>query len=118
MVLNKTNATTVADALGPVTENWMGHRVTLFAVWTDFKGKQVQGMRLRMAPAVAAQAPATAAPVAQPAAAAYQPPAQPATAPTVAPPAGNQPPVPTAAPVGPTNQTNPDPNAPLDGRWP
>lgn len=59
MVLNKTNSMNIAIAYGPETEAWAGHPVTLFAAWVDYQGKQVQGLRVRVAQTTSApyQAP-------------------------------------------------------------
>ena len=70
MVLNKTNAMTIAMMFGPETDNWTGGTIEVFPAFVDYQGKQVQGLRVRMP--VQQQAPA-----ARPAAA---PPRQPAPA--------------------------------------
>lgn len=70
MVLNKTNAMTIAQMFGPETDNWNGGTIEVFPAFVDYQGKQVQGLRVRMP--VQQQAPA-----ARPAAA---PPRQPAPA--------------------------------------
>ncbi len=61
IVLNKTNGRAIGNALGPMTENWKGHKIILFAIMTDYQGQAVQGLRVRMlngaAPAQTAQAP-------------------------------------------------------------
>lgn len=49
MVLNKTNAQTIAGVFGPETTGWYGRQITLMAVWTDYQGKQVQAIRVRPA---------------------------------------------------------------------
>jgi len=48
LVLNVTNATTIADQLGDETNAWMGRQVTLFPTQTDFQGKQVACIRIRL----------------------------------------------------------------------
>ena len=73
--LNKTNANTIADLYGPETDNWIGRAITLFPTHTDFNGRQVECIRVRV------QAPNGAMPV-QPA---------PAPAPVAAPPQQHQP---------------------------
>jgi len=50
VVLNKTNATNIAAAYGPETDNWVGKRVILFTAWVDFQGKSVEAIRIRPAP--------------------------------------------------------------------
>lgn len=49
IVLNKTNATNIAAAYGPNTDDWSGQPVTLFTAWVDFQGKSVQAIRVRPA---------------------------------------------------------------------
>tara|TARA_R110002074_G_C12558458_1_gene667664 strand:+ start:43306 stop:43710 length:405 start_codon:yes stop_codon:yes gene_type:complete len=62
VVLNKTNAHNVGAIYGPDTNGWLGQRVTLFVVWTDFNGKSVEAIRIRgPRPAGAAAEPAPAA---------------------------------------------------------
>lgn len=68
MVLNKTNAMTIAQMFGPETDNWNGGTIEVFPAFVDYQGKQVQGLRVRMP--VQQQAPAArpaAAPARQPA---------------------------------------------------
>lgn len=48
VVLNKGNSNTIADAYGDDTDGWLGHDVILFAVWTEYQGKPVQGLRFRI----------------------------------------------------------------------
>lgn len=47
VVLNKTNAMTIASAFGPETDTWNGRQLILMPVWTDYQGKQVQAIRVR-----------------------------------------------------------------------
>lgn len=47
VVLNKTNAMTIAQMYGPETDAWQGQRITLITVWTDFQGKPVQAIRIK-----------------------------------------------------------------------
>lgn len=49
IVLNKTNATNIADAYGPETDDWVGQKVTLFTTWVDFNGRSVEAIRVRKA---------------------------------------------------------------------
>jgi len=68
MVLNKTNAMTIAQMFGPETDAWAGGVVEIFPAFVDYQGKQVQGLRIRVpmqAPA-AAPRPAALAPARQP----------------------------------------------------
>jgi hypothetical protein len=48
MVLNKTNAFTIAQAFGPETDNWTGAEIELFPAWVDFQGKQTEAIRIRV----------------------------------------------------------------------
>ncbi len=56
MVLNKTNARTIADVYGDDTDQWIGGDVELFAMKVDFQGRMVDGLRVR----IPRQAPARA----------------------------------------------------------
>jgi len=47
LALNKTNAHTIADALGVETDNWTGGRITLYPTKTDFEGRRVDCIRIR-----------------------------------------------------------------------
>ena len=40
LVLNRTNANTIASQHGQDTEKWAGKRITLFATEVDFRGQQ------------------------------------------------------------------------------
>lgn len=51
VVLNKTNATNIADAYGPDTDDWTGKKVTLFTAWVDFNGRSMEAIRIRKADA-------------------------------------------------------------------
>lgn len=44
LVLNKTNALTLADAFGDETDLWGGKHIQIFVVPTFFQGKQVKGL--------------------------------------------------------------------------
>jgi len=48
IVLNKTNANTIAESYGYETEDWEGREVELFPAWVDFQGRQVQAIRVRI----------------------------------------------------------------------
>ena len=49
MVLNKTNATTIAEVYGDEdTETWEGKLVELYVARVDFQGKRVDGLRVRI----------------------------------------------------------------------
>ncbi len=62
LVLNKSNATSIANLYGPDTTAWAGKQITLFQTWVDFAGKQVQAIRVRAPQAGAAPPAAAAAP--------------------------------------------------------
>jgi len=48
LVLNVTNANTIIDLLGFETGNWTGKEITLYPTTTDFGGKMVDCIRVRM----------------------------------------------------------------------
>lgn len=48
VVLNKGNTTTLVDAYGKNSNDWFGQDVILLSVWTDYQGKPVQGIRMRI----------------------------------------------------------------------
>jgi arabinogalactan endo-1,4-beta-galactosidase len=50
MVLNKTNANTIALAFGDDTENWQGGEIILFETIVDFQGKSMPAIRCRIPP--------------------------------------------------------------------
>ena len=57
LVLNKTNTNTICGLYGPSSEAWQGQKVTLFPTQTDYQGRQVECIRVRVgrpAPAVPA----------------------------------------------------------------
>jgi len=48
VVLNKTNASTIADAYGDDTEDWFDQPLILFSVMVDFQGKVAPAIRVRV----------------------------------------------------------------------
>ena len=68
MVLNKTNAYTISAMYGPITENWIGRQIEIFATMVTFQGQPVPA--LRVAPPMQQQTPQQ--PVQQPQPNAYQ----------------------------------------------
>lgn len=48
MVLNKTNARTIADVYGDDTDQWIGADIEVFAMKVDFQGRMVDGLRVRI----------------------------------------------------------------------
>lgn len=47
MLLNKTNATTVAAYAGPDTDDWGGKQVVIYVAMVEYQGKSTEGLRLR-----------------------------------------------------------------------
>jgi hypothetical protein len=62
IVLNKTNATTLARAFGKNFQHWIGKPVTVKAEPTQYQGKPTVGLRLYPAATPAAKSPAPPAP--------------------------------------------------------
>jgi UDP-glucose 6-dehydrogenase len=50
MILNKTNANTIALAYGQDTDDWRDAEVVLFVAMVDFQGKTVEALRVRVPP--------------------------------------------------------------------
>ena len=48
LVLNKTNAMTIVEAYGDETVAWVGRPVEVFPTMVEYKGKSVDGIRLRI----------------------------------------------------------------------
>lgn len=48
LVLNKTNATVLADAFGSETDQWAGHPIELYSAQTSYMGKPCEGVRVRV----------------------------------------------------------------------
>jgi hypothetical protein len=48
LVLNKTNAGTIAQLYGKDTDAWLGKQIALFTTEVDFQGKQVLSIRVRL----------------------------------------------------------------------
>lgn len=57
LVLNRTNANTVAEIYGTETNFWMGKPITLGVSWVDFQGRQVEAIRVRPQMRETGQAP-------------------------------------------------------------
>lgn len=62
LVLNKTNSFTIGDIHGPEMDAWPGKPITLFPTQTDFQGKQVACIRIRIQ-AASVEPPASEAPM-------------------------------------------------------
>jgi hypothetical protein len=48
LILNKTNARTIARAYGPDSRSWIGKPVTLFEAQVDFRGDLVPAIRVKI----------------------------------------------------------------------
>lgn len=48
MILNKTNAKTIAGLHGPETDNWDDKAITLYATEVEFGGQTTLGIRIRL----------------------------------------------------------------------
>ena len=48
LVLNKTNASTIASKYGDECDDWTGHLVEIFPTTTQFQGKTVECIRVRI----------------------------------------------------------------------
>lgn len=46
LVVNKTNANTIADMFGPETDDWAGREIVLFPTRVDYQGKRVDAIRV------------------------------------------------------------------------
>ena len=49
MVLNKTNANSIAGVHGDDTDNWHGHTIDLYEAQVDFQGKSMPAIRVKAA---------------------------------------------------------------------
>ncbi len=59
LVLNKTNAKTVASLYGSEMNDWMGKRITLFPTIVDAFGEKREALRIRPVPPAPAPSPET-----------------------------------------------------------
>jgi arabinogalactan endo-1,4-beta-galactosidase len=50
MVLNKTNASKIAEMFGDDTDDWAGGEIILYEAMVDYQGKTVAALRVRLAP--------------------------------------------------------------------
>lgn len=55
IVLNKTNANSIASAYGFDTDDWAGQRIEIFPMDVEFQGKMVEAIRVKPARARAQQ---------------------------------------------------------------
>jgi hypothetical protein len=58
LVLNRTNAETIANAFGPETLHWHGRQLLLFVASTSYNGRMVPCIRVRVASGQGTPAPA------------------------------------------------------------
>ncbi len=65
LVLNKTNANAIKDAYGDETGGWEGKPVEVFPTQVQFKGKLVDGIRVRIQPEAQPEPQPEAAPMAE-----------------------------------------------------
>lgn len=49
LILNKQNTQALADALGDEMEDWCGHAIELYPAMTEYNGKAVETVRVRLA---------------------------------------------------------------------
>jgi hypothetical protein len=63
LVLNKTNARTIATAYGDEMNNWGGHEIILYSAMVQFRDEMVEAIRVRIAKTNPAPAPAPAPPL-------------------------------------------------------
>ena len=47
LILNKTNAKAIEKMYGDDTDNWEDERISLFPTYVDFKGEQVEAIRVK-----------------------------------------------------------------------
>ena len=47
ILLNKTNATTIASYAGPDTDDWNGKQVVIYVAMVEYQGKSTEGIRVR-----------------------------------------------------------------------
>lgn len=57
LVLNKTNASTIAELHGRNTDQWIGKRISLYATEVEYGGKVSMGIRIRLRAPKPASAP-------------------------------------------------------------
>lgn len=67
LVLNKTNANSIAIGYGFETDDWTGQRIELFSMDVDFQGKMVEAIRVKPARRASAPPPAAQPPARKPA---------------------------------------------------
>lgn len=50
LVLNKTNANCIAQMYGDETDNWAGRKITIIPTQTEYAGKTVPAIRIKLMP--------------------------------------------------------------------
>ncbi len=55
LICNKTNGSTIGDLHGTNLDGWIGKKITLFPTQTDFGGKQVPCIRVKLTQPAAAE---------------------------------------------------------------
>ena len=55
LVCNKTNGSTIGDLHGTNLDGWVGKQITLIPAQTDWAGKQVPCIRVKLAPPLSAE---------------------------------------------------------------
>lgn len=65
LLLNKTNATTIASYAGPETDDWGGVQVVVYVAMVEYQGKTTEGIRLRQPKVKPAAKPVTPKPAPQ-----------------------------------------------------
>ncbi len=64
LVLNKTNTNVIVEAYGKETTDWEGQPVEVYPTQVEFKGKSVEGIRVRIQPEAQPEKEPDAAPMA------------------------------------------------------
>jgi hypothetical protein len=59
MVLNKTNAATIAKLYGEETDEWLGKRIILYSKDTEFQGEMVLALRVSLQKPTGTQKPSS-----------------------------------------------------------
>lgn len=57
LILNRTNAMTIAEVWGPETDNWVGGELELFSMKVPFQGKLTDALRVNPLPSRQASTP-------------------------------------------------------------
>lgn len=46
LILNATNANTLAESYGDDTDRWAGKTIDLYTIWTEYAGRRIKGVRV------------------------------------------------------------------------